>query len=297
MDASAGTSVSPVDQRAEWLAAARKVMETEAQAILAASLRLDQTLIAAVELILGHSGKLIVTGLGKSGHVARGIAATLQSTGTPAVFLHPTEAAHGDLGVCQPGDSVLMISKSGATAELLDLVPALRQFRPAFLGILGNPSSPLAREMDVVLDASVQREADPEGFTPTASSAVTMAMGHALAVALMQARGFTAENFSRLHAGGQLGRNLRLRVGDAMHRGDEVAWVAPEDSMKQVVIAMSAASPGRGLRRVPFGNAHRTDHRWRRPPRARSSRRYPDSTRVGRHDGAALYAVPGSPAA
>src|SRR6476646_2230870 len=158
-------SASKIDTRAEWLAAARKAMETEAQAILAASTRLDRNLIAAVELILGHSGKLIVTGLGKSGHVARKIAATLQSTGTPAVFLHPTEAAHGDLGVCQRGDSVLMISKSGATAELLDLIPCLREtmreFRPAFLGILGNPSSPLAREMDVVLDASVQREADP----------------------------------------------------------------------------------------------------------------------------------------
>src|SRR6476646_3657446 len=232
-------SASKIDTRAEWLAAARKAMETEAQAILAASTRLDRNLIAAVELILGHSGKLIVTGLGKSGHVARKIAATLQSTGSPAVFLHPTEAAHGDLGVCQPGDSVLMISKSGATAELLDLVPALREFRPAFIGIVGNPFSPLAREMDVVLDASVQREADPEGFTPTASSAVTLAIGHAVAIALMQARGFTAEHFSRLHAGGQLGRNLRLRVGDAMHRGDEVAWVAPEDSLKHVVIAMS----------------------------------------------------------
>jgi arabinose-5-phosphate isomerase len=243
VDASTGTSVSPIDQRAEWLAAALKVMETEAQAILAASARLPQSLAAAVELILGHSGKLVVIGLGKSGHVARQIAATLQSTGTPAVFLHPTEAAHGDLGVCQSGDSVLMISKSGATAELLDLLPALREtmphFHPAFLGILGNPSSPLAREMDVVLDASVQREADPEGFTPTASSAVALAVGHALAVALMQARGFTAEDFSRFHAGGQLGRNLRLRVGDAMHRGDEVAWVAPEDSLKHVVIAMS----------------------------------------------------------
>jgi len=240
VDASATT----VDQRAEWLAAARKVMETEAQAILAASLRLDGNLIAAVELVITHShkaqsGKLIVTGIGKSGHVARKIAATLQSTGTPAVFLHPTEAAHGDLGLCQPGDSVLMISKSGSTAELLDMVPALREFGPAFLGILGNPSSPLAREMDVVLDASVQREADPEGFTPTASSAVAMALGHALAISLMQARGFTAEHFSRLHAGGQLGRNLRLRVGDAMHSGDEVAWVAPEDSLKHVVIAMS----------------------------------------------------------
>jgi len=250
-------SATKVDQRAEWLAAARKVMETEAQAILSASGRLDKSLIAAVETILGHSGKLIVTGIGKSGHVARKIAATLQSTGTPSVFLHPTEAAHGDLGVCQPGDSVLMISKSGSTAELLDLVPALResmgQFRPAFIGILGNPSSPLAREMDVVLDASVQREADPEGFTPTASSAVAMAVGHALAIALMQARGFTAEHFSRLHAGGQLGRNLRLRVGDVMHRGEEVAWVAPEDSLKHVVIAMSQRSLGAACVVSPAG--------------------------------------------
>jgi len=250
-------SAIKVDQRAEWLAAARKVMETEAQAILAASGRLvdknDHSLIAAVELILGHSGKLIVTGLGKSGHVARSIAATLQSTGTPAVFLHPTEAAHGDLGVCQAGDSVMMVSKSGATAELLDLVPALREFDPAFVGIMGNPSSPLAGEMDVVLDASIQREADPEGFTPSASSAVALAIGHALAIALMQARGFTAEHFSRFHAGGQLGRNLRLRAGDAMHRGDEVAWVAPEDSLKHVVIAMSERALGAACVVSPSG--------------------------------------------
>ena len=214
-------------------------METEAQAILAASGRLDQNLIRAVELILGHSGKLVVTGLGKSGHIARKIVATLQSTGTPAVFLHPTEAAHGDLGVCQAGDSVLMISKSGATAELLDLLPPLREFKAAFIGILGNPSAPLAREMDVVLDAGIAREADPEGFTPTASSAAALALGDALAIALMQARSFTAEDFSRFHAGGQLGRNLRIRAGDVMHRGDEVAWVKPEDSLKHVVIAMS----------------------------------------------------------
>jgi arabinose-5-phosphate isomerase len=246
-------SVTKVDQRAGWLLAARKVMEAEAQAVIAATGRLDRNLIAAVETILGHSGKLVVTGLGKSGHAARSIAATLQSTGTPSVFLHPAEAAHGDLGICQPGDSVLMISKSGATAELLDLVPALREMRAALLGILGNPSSPLAREMDVVLDSSVQREADPEGFTPTASSAVTLAMGHALAIALMQARGFTAGDFSRLHAGGQLGRNLRLCVGDAMHRGDEVAWVAPEDSLKHVVMEMSKRPLGAACVVSPSG--------------------------------------------
>jgi len=234
-------------------------METEAQAILTASARLDQNLIRAVELILGHSGKLVVTGLGKSGHIARKIVATLQSTGTPAIFLHPTEAAHGDLGVCQPGDSVLMISKSGATAELLDLLPPLREigktreFKAAFIGILGNPSSPLAREMDVVLDATVAREADPEGFTPTASSAAALALGDALAIALMQARSFTAEDFSRLHSGGQLGRNLRIRAGDVMHRGDEVAWVKPEDSLKHVVIAMSQRPLGAACVVSPAG--------------------------------------------
>ena len=172
-------SASKVDPRTAWLAAARKAMETEAEAVRAASVRLDQNLIRAVELILGHSGKLVVAGLGKSGHVARKIAATLQSTGTPAVFLHPAEAAHGDLGLCQRGDSVLILSKSGATAELLDLVPPLREFKAAFIGILGNLASPLAREMDVVLDASIAREADPEGFTPTASSAAALALGDA----------------------------------------------------------------------------------------------------------------------
>ena len=229
-----------VDPRLQWLDAARAAMETEAQAILRASSRLQQNLIGAVDLILRHRGKLIVTGLGKSGHVGRKIVATLQSTGTPSVYLHPVEAVHGDLGVCQVGDPVLMISKSGATVELLDLLPPLRGLQAQFIGILGNVASPLAREMDVVLDASVQRESDPESFTPTASAAVAAALGHALAIALMQARGFTAEHFGHYHPEGQLGRNLRVRVREVMHSGDEVAWVSPRDSLKQVVIAMSA---------------------------------------------------------
>jgi len=137
-----------------------------------------------------------------------------------------------------------MLSKSGTTAELIQLVPLLREQSAKFVGILGNASSPLAREMDVVLDASVQREADPEGFMPSASSAVALAIGHALAVTLMQARGFTAEHFARLHGGGQLGRSLNIRVSEMMHRGDEVAWVKPEDTLKQVVIAMSARPLG-----------------------------------------------------
>jgi len=214
-------------------------MEAEAQAILAASQRIETSLPGAVSLIRSRPGKVILTGIGKSGHIARQLAATLQSTGTPSVFLHPTEANHGDLGLCQPGDTIVLISKSGSTAELLQMLPALRQFDPAFIGILGNIHSPLARQMAVVLDATVAREADPEGFMPSASSAVALAIGHALAVALMQDRGFTAADFAHLHAGGQLGRSLKVRVQEAMHSGTEVAWVAPSDSLKDVVIAMS----------------------------------------------------------
>ncbi len=239
-----GAPVSKVDPRAERLEAARKVMEAEARAILTAAGRLDESLDRAVDLVLDAvrrgSGKAIVTGIGKSGHLARKMAATLQSTGIPAVFLHPAEATHGDLGVCQPGDCVLLLSKSGATGELLSLIPLLRrELGRGFIGILGNPASPLAAAMDVVLDASVPREADPEGFLPSASSAVTLAVCDALVVALMQARGFAAEDFARLHDGGHLGRSLKMSVEDAMHTGEEVAWVAPDESLKQVVIAMS----------------------------------------------------------
>lgn len=214
-------------------------MEIEAQAIQAAALRLEDNLLHAVELIRGHRGKVLVSGIGKSGHVGKKIAATLQSTGTPSVFLHPAEAMHGDLGVCQDRDPVLMVSKSGTTTEMLGLVPPFREMKSPMIGILGNVNSPLAEAMDVVLDASVQREADPGGFTPTASVAVALAVGHALAVALMESRGFSAEQFSRFHAGGQLGRNLRVRVAEVMHSGGDVGWVAPDDSLKRVVVEMS----------------------------------------------------------
>jgi len=230
--------------RAEWLGAARETMIAEGEAILTAAQRLDERLAAAVDLIVAHTGKVVVSGMGKSGHIARKIAATLQSTGTPAVFLHPTEAGHGDLGLCQPGDPVLMISKSGSTVELLDLIAPLRDFDARFIGILGNLRSPLASEMDIVLDASVAREADPAGITPTSSTVVALAVGHALAVALMQARAFTPEHFRRFHPAGQLGRNLRTQVKDAMHSGNEVAWVNADDTLKHVVIEMSARPLG-----------------------------------------------------
>jgi arabinose-5-phosphate isomerase len=214
-------------------------MEIESQAIAAASRRLDGNLSFAVDLILDHPGKVVVTGLGKSGHVARKIVATLCSTGTPAVFLHAAEASHGDLGIYASGDPTLMVSKSGSTTELLAMIPFLRALPSKRIGILGNSASPLAAEMDVVLDASVERESDPGNLTPTASSTVALALGHALAIALMGARNFDVEDFGRYHPGGHIGRSVRLTVRDALHGRDEIAWAKPDDSLKHVVIAMT----------------------------------------------------------
>jgi len=222
-----------------WVEAAQKAMRIEAEAVARASERLDGNLTCAVEIILAHPGKLVVTGLGKSGHVARKIVATLCGTGTPAVFLHAAEASHGDLGLYSPGDPTLMVSKSGNTFELLQLIPFLRDLPSQRIGILGNASAPLASEMDVVLDASVEREADPDNLAPTASATVALSLGHALAVALMRARNFGVEDFGRVHPGGHLGRSLRLTVRDVMHGRDEIAIAHAEDSLKQVVIAMT----------------------------------------------------------
>lgn len=214
-------------------------MEIEAAAVSRAARHLDGNLSSAVETILAAPGKLVVTGLGKSGHVARKIVATLCSTGTPAVFLHAAEASHGDLGLYSPGDPTLMVSKSGNTIELLQLIPFLRALPSARIGILGNPRAPLAAEMDVVLDASVEREADPDNLAPTASATVALSLGHALAVALMRARNFGVEDFGRVHPGGHLGRSLRLTVRDVMHGREQIAIASPGDSLKQVVIAMT----------------------------------------------------------
>jgi arabinose-5-phosphate isomerase len=229
-------------------------MRTEAAAVAHAAQRLDGNLSAAIEIVLAHPGKLVVTGLGKSGHVARKIVATLCSTGTPAVFLHAAEAAHGDLGLYSPGDPTLMVSKSGNTFELLQLIPFLRDLPSQLIGILGNPCAPLAAEMDVVLDASVEQEADPSNLAPTASATVALSLGHALAVTLMRARNFGVEDFGRFHPGGHLGRSLRLTVRHVMHGSDEVAWVRSDDSLKQVVIAMT---------HYPHGAACVVDHSHR----------------------------------
>ena len=223
----------------EWLAAARTAVEIEATSLARAACRLDGELIRAVDLILAHPGKVVLTGIGKSGHIARKIVATLCSTGTASVFLHPAEAVHGDLGIYTPGDPTVLISKNGASPELLALVPMLRQFQSPLIGILGSITSPLAGQLDVLLDASVEREADPHNLAPTASAVTALAVGHALAIALMSARHFTPEEFGRFHPGGQLGRNLRLSVREAMHSGEEMAGVTPGSSLKEVIIEMT----------------------------------------------------------
>ena len=221
----------------DFLIAGQKALLAEAEALRLAAARLDESFNRAVSLILRTNQKVVITGLGKSGHIARKIAATLCSTGTPAVFLHAAEATHGDLGIYNAGDPTILLSKSGATTELLRLVPVLRSLGSPMIGILGNVSSPLAAEVEVLLDARVSAEADPHDLVPTCSSAVAMGLGDALAVALMHARQFTQLDFMQYHPCGQLGRNLWLTVSDVMHR--EVAFVSPEHSLRHAVIAMT----------------------------------------------------------
>ncbi len=219
-------------------------MEMEAEAIACAARRLDVSFASAVRLIADHAGKVIVTGLGKSGFVAQKLAATLCSTGTPAAFLHPVDAMHGDVGIYAEGDPTILLSKSGTTLELLRLIPVLRGLNSPLIGIIGNRVSPLAKQIDVLLDASVRAEADPHNLAPTASTAVATAIGDALALAVMQTRELTPEDFAQRHPAGQLGRNLRVTVRQVMHSGDEVAWANSESSIKQVIIAMNRCPLG-----------------------------------------------------
>jgi len=218
---------------------ARAVMLAEAQAIHAAAERLDETVVKAAKLILAHPGKVVVTGVGKSGLVGQKIAATFCSTGTRAVFLHPVEALHGDLGIYEPGDPTILISKSGATAELVRLSPQLKQFNSPLIGIFGNKKSTLAQQVDVTLDASVKREADPCNIAPTSSAAVSMALGDALASILMRARNFTVNDFAKFHSGGQLGQNLSLTVSDVIHPCERTACVNENTPLKEIVICMT----------------------------------------------------------
>ncbi len=223
---------------------AREVFRIEAEAISQLADRLGPHFEQAVHLLLTCRGRVVVTGMGKSGAIGRKIAATLSSTGTPALFLHPAEGVHGDLGAVTPNDLVIALSYSGETEELLSILPAIKRLGIPLIVLTGNPQSTLARAAEVVLDVSVAREACPLNLAPTASTAAMLAMGDALALAAMKARRFTPEDFARLHPGGSLGRRLLLRVKDVMRTGERLAIVHYRDLTKNAFAAITKARAG-----------------------------------------------------
>ncbi|MDW8479112.1 MAG: KpsF/GutQ family sugar-phosphate isomerase [Xanthomonadales bacterium] len=233
----------PLDER-RLRESARRVIDTEARALQVLRERVDGSFIRACALILGSPGRVVVTGMGKSGHVGRKIAATLASTGTPAFFVHPGEASHGDLGMITDQDLVLAISNSGETEEILTIVPVIRRQGNPLIAMTGRPQSTLARLADIHLDVSVPAEACPLGLAPTASTTATLVMGDALAIALLEARGFTAEDFARSHPAGTLGRRLLLRIADVMHVGEGVPRVGREASISDALVEMTRKGLG-----------------------------------------------------
>jgi arabinose-5-phosphate isomerase len=237
------TPADPLDSRS-LIAAARRALAIEAQAVTALEARLDERFAEACRICLICAGRVVVTGIGKSGHVARKIAATLASTGTPAFFLHPADAGHGDLGMITRADVVLALSNSGESQEVLQLVPHLKRLGVSLIAMTGNASSVLARLANVVLDVSVPEEACPLNLAPTASTTASLAMGDALAVTLLEARGFTAQDFARAHPGGALGRRLLLRVADIMRTGAALPRVRPHDSLGDGLLEMTRKGLG-----------------------------------------------------
>ncbi len=223
---------------------AREVLDIETRAILALIDRLDENFVRAVDLLSICKGKVVVTGLGKSGLIGRKIAATLSSTGTPSLFLHAGEGIHGDLGMIMKGDVVLAVSNSGETDELLMLLPILRRLGLKLIVMTGNPNSTLSRAGDVILNTAVKEEACPMGLSPTASTTAALAMGDALAVVLLEKKGFKEEDFALRHPGGTLGRKLLLRVEDLMHRDAELPLVHEEMAMKETLLEITSKRLG-----------------------------------------------------
>lgn len=218
----------------------RKVIQAEARELSELAGRLNGHFAEAVELLLSARNKVVVTGVGKSGLIGQKIAATLTSVGTPAFFLHPTDALHGDLGLVRKGDAAIIISKSGETDELYALLSMLKRQGVKIVALLGKTDSPLAAHVDVVLDVSVKEEACPHDLVPTSSTTAALAMGDALAIALLDQRGFTPEDFAGLHPGGGLGKKLLLKVSDLMLTGNDVPIVSQDSTMKQAILEMTA---------------------------------------------------------
>ena len=234
---------SPAARQDARIAAARRVLDIETEALRALRERLDQSIARAVEVLLGCRGKVVVTGVGKSGIVCRKIAATFSSTGTPALFLHAGEGSHGDVGTLVRGDVLVAVSYSGESEEVLRVLPAARRLGIPLVAVCGNRDSTLARNADVTLDVSVPEEACPLGLAPTASTTATMALGDALAIALLEERGFSVEDFALLHPAGALGRRL-LRVDDLMHRGLDVPLVPPTAPLKDTLLEITSKRLG-----------------------------------------------------
>ena len=234
---------APADDTA-LLAAGRRTLASEQAALAALQARLDGSFARACRLLLACHGRVIVTGMGKSGHVGGKIAATLASTGTPAFFMHPAEAGHGDLGMITRQDTVLALSNSGETAEVLQLLPHLKRLALPLVAMTGRPDSTLAQAATVSLDVAVAQEACPHSLAPTSSTTAALAMGDALAVAVLEARGFSAEDFARSHPGGSLGRRLLLHVEDIMRRGADLPRVRPDTLLSEGLLEMSAKGLG-----------------------------------------------------
>lgn len=227
-----------------YIAAALQAIEVERQAVEALSARIGDDFVRACEVMMACKGRVVVTGMGKSGHIGNKIAATLASTGTPSFFVHPGEASHGDLGMITSQDVVLAISNSGNTGEVLTILPLLKRMGAPLISMTGNPDSTLAREAVANLDISVAKEACPLGLAPTSSTTATLVMGDALAVALLEARGFSAEDFALSHPGGALGRRLLLRVADIMHTGDRIPRVQENTPMSGALLEISLKGLG-----------------------------------------------------
>ncbi|MBI5278960.1 MAG: KpsF/GutQ family sugar-phosphate isomerase [Burkholderiales bacterium] len=223
---------------------AKETFDIEAAAVLALKSKVGETFTQAVRMILDIPGRVVVMGMGKSGHVSRKIAATLASTGTPAMFVHPAEASHGDLGMITKGDLLLAVSNSGEVEELTPILPVVKRLGVPMIAITGGLKSTLARHADVVLDSGVEKEACPHNLAPTASTTAQMALGDALAVALLDARGFAAEDFARSHPGGSLGRKLLTLVGDVMRSGDALPRVLPDAPFSTLMREMGAKGIG-----------------------------------------------------
>lgn len=220
------------------------VIETEAAAVKALATRIDARFAQACEFMLQCEGRIVVLGMGKSGHIGGKIAATLASTGSPAFFVHPGEASHGDLGMITRTDVVLALSNSGETDEILTILPLIKRLNVPLVSLTGNPKSTLARAANVNIDVSVEQEACPLGLAPTSSTTALLVMGDAIAVALLEARGFTADDFARSHPGGRLGRRLLLLIEDVMHRGDEVPRVRERSLLSAALVEMSKKGLG-----------------------------------------------------